>query len=207
MPNWCYNHLEITGEKSAVADFKTATTNEDGHLSFECLVPMPESLRKPDGGDGWYAWSVEHWGTKWDIDGREVGTEHTVTDAGTSRLVYDFNTAWAPPTAWLERVAAKYPNLKFALWFDEPGADFSGLETFENGVINHQASWSHESVGSALCAVRDCDEYAEGRPVTDFTRAPKPEELEAFCEEHELVKAVVTAMRVSGEPVTLLRAQ
>jgi hypothetical protein len=199
MPNWCYDRVEVIGQPKEVADFKTATTNEDGNFSFDCLVPMPESLRQPDGGDGWYNWSVDNWGTKWDVRGEEVHVEHQVTPEGLSRLVLDFMTAWAPPSEWMAKVATQFPHLKFTLWFDEPGVCFAGKETFEDGILVPSRSWSGESVDSLNCAVRDCEEWVEGRSVVEFDEAPKPEELEAFCEDHALVKEVIAAGRAGGE--------
>lgn len=206
MPNWCFDRLEVIGEAEVVANFKSASTNADGDFSFDCLVPMPEALRKPDGGDGWYNWSVDNWGTKWDVRGDEVYTSHDVTDEGLSRLTLDFTTAWAPPSEWLQRVAPLYPTLQFTLWFDEPGACFAGKETFINGTINYERSWSGDSVGTLNCAVATCDEWVDGRAVFDFETAPTAADLEVFCEDHALVEAVVGAVRAGGEPVDMAKA-
>jgi hypothetical protein len=206
MPNWCYDRLEVIGQPEEVADFKTSTTNADGHFSFDCLVPMPEALRQPDGGDGWYNWSVDNWGTKWDVRGEEVQIEHHVTATGLSRLTLDFMTAWAPPTEWLAKVSTQLPHLKFSLWFDEPGACFAGKETFENGIMVPSLSWSGESVDSLNCAVRDCEEWVEGRSVVEFDSAPKAEDLEAFCEDHALVKEVIAAGRADGENLSPVKS-
>jgi len=200
MPNWCYNRLEVIGDPEAVAAFNSATTNSDGHLSFDCLVPMPAQMRD---GDGWYDWCIEHWGTKWDVRGDEVDSSHEVTDAGQARLTFDFHTAWAPPSEWLSRVAPAFPALQFTLWYDEPGACFAGKETFINGRMDYSQSWSGESVGTLNCAVHDCEEWVEGRSVFDFDQAPDAEDLEVFCEDHALVQAVVAAVRADGEQVTL----
>lgn len=203
MPNWCYNKLEVSGAKDAVADFQTQTTNDEGHFSLDRLVPMPAELKAPDAGDGWYDWSIKNWGTKWDVRGDEVDVQHTVPQEGSACLAYDFMTAWAPPSEWLQKVAGEFTNLKFSLWFDEPGADFSGLETFADGSMDLGSSWSGSSIGTLKCSVSECDEYVDGFPVTNFTKAPEPEELEVFCEDHALVEAVVHAERETGGQVSL----
>lgn len=203
MPNWCYDRLDVIGDSNAVAHFKAATTNVEGHISFDCLVPMPEELRKPDGGDGWYNWSVDNWGTKWDVRGDDVSISHEVLDSGLSRLSLEFTTAWAPPSEWLAKVAPQYRDLQFTLWFDEPGACFAGKETYENGVMVHTRSWNGDSVSSTMCAVKGCEEWIDGKAVYEFDTAPTAQDLEGFCDDHALVEAVVEAERSAGNTISL----
>lgn len=70
------------------------------------------------GATNWYDWSIQNWGTKWDAKG-----EMTVEDG---ECYCWFDTAWSPPTQWLETVSAKFPKLNFELHFAEGGMGFYG---------------------------------------------------------------------------------
>lgn len=52
MPNWCYNHLQVSGKKEILADFISKTivpAKEDDEFvmrfTFDILDPMPEALK------------------------------------------------------------------------------------------------------------------------------------------------------------------
>lgn len=84
MPNWCQNDVTITGP--AVAGIKQAISEERG--IFDSVRPRPA-----DQEDNWYAWNVENWGTKWDVQDPIVNEE---TD---NSILLSFDTAWGPPIA------------------------------------------------------------------------------------------------------------
>ena len=105
-------------------------------LTFEADAPTPE---ESEGGDGWYFWRLENWGTKWDasftepfiaVGSDESDPEATVAAQGVTVVdgaaIYKFDTAWAPPAAWLRATAKAHPELTFVLRFGEPGGDFAG---------------------------------------------------------------------------------
>ena len=119
MPNWCDNHLQICGSDDAVAKFMKENVNRDNELSFAMSCPVPEEL-----GDWDYYWCRDNWGTKWDA------TDSQVEDSD-----IHFNTAWGPPTAWLEKVAEKYSTLSFTLRYAESGCGFSGVLKYVDGIL------------------------------------------------------------------------
>lgn len=87
----------------------------------------------------WYTWRVQKWGTKWDV-GQGIRLEKT--EEG---LLYDFDTAWSPPLAWLRAVAKAYPALKFDIKYCECGGDFSGQIIYEGGkLISEKEGTSQE---------------------------------------------------------------
>ena len=48
MPNWCYNHLEVTGDEKQLQKFvEKSTTNieRDDEFSFNGTYSMPKTLR------------------------------------------------------------------------------------------------------------------------------------------------------------------
>jgi hypothetical protein len=128
MPNWCSNVLEVNGEDKDIKKFYEENRVEDDddendiqktELSFRNSVPFSK-------GTWDYNEAVRIWGTKWDTNDVDVNIDEEY-------LRYNFQTAWAPPREWLEKVAIKYPQLNFTLDYEEPGMDFMGKLVFENG--------------------------------------------------------------------------
>jgi len=143
MPNWCECLLKVTGPAKEVALFKKkgkgrgpkATKKEPMmELSLHSLVPLP-SRKKKDPEDYWYQWSISNWGTKWDLSEPRIVSEARTSKGSrekvTTVLEYGFETAWAPPMAWLKTVGPMFPKLSFRLWYCEEGAYFAGIYTVE----------------------------------------------------------------------------
>ena len=124
MPNWCENKLVIRGEEEDIAKFNKAMDVENLLSSF---VPMPKEK-----DDYWYSWCVDNWGTKWDVEKHDSMIDDDY-------LELSFDSAWAPPVAWVKIVAKKYPKLKFALKYDEPGLCFMGCAKGSNGIIEDKS--------------------------------------------------------------------
>ena len=83
---------------------------------------------KKYGYKDWYNWRINNWGTKWDAcEGGMRDSEWEVEAT--------FDTAWAPPTPWLEKVSAKYKRLKFTLEYSEEGMGFEGKAFAKAGDI------------------------------------------------------------------------
>lgn len=51
MPNWCENHLEITGPKDQVGRFLSQAQGQRSRLLFDNFVPMPKTKENTE-GDG-----------------------------------------------------------------------------------------------------------------------------------------------------------
>ena len=62
----------------------------------------------------WYAWNLEHYGTKWDLD------NSTVLEQGEGKLTYRFQTADNPPLPWFELLRESYPSLRMKLTHRNP---------------------------------------------------------------------------------------
>ena len=83
-----------------------------------------ESKENSDGSNGWYAWNLENWGTKWDA--REVNLEQDENEA-----IYTFSTAWSIPEPVFRAMAEQHPTLSFTLGSEEEqgwGAEFSAKD-------------------------------------------------------------------------------
>lgn len=77
VPNLCDNRLAIRRDAEVVMAL-VESVQGDVSFDFERIVPMPKHIRGGgayDGGlpvgtfPGWYQWSRERWGTKWNAYG------------------------------------------------------------------------------------------------------------------------------------------
>lgn len=89
MPNWCNNTIEIQAEKEMIDNFESFLNDSEGKDWFTFFKPLPEKLKE----EGWYEWSVENWGCKWNCDAQDWQR----TDENTIRFWFD--SPWAPPIA------------------------------------------------------------------------------------------------------------
>ena len=134
MPNWCFNRLEVSKHNESgrklIDAFRENHVNDKGEKysrPFTDLLPTPEDLmiEKACGGEpevqakrdalyqankakygfeSWYEWRVENWGTKWDA------CEVQFTDEDDNVALIYFETAWSPPTAFLQWYAEEHPD-------------------------------------------------------------------------------------------------
>ena len=114
MPNWCANHIEITGPEDKINELYMKA--QEGFL--ETLAPI---------GEWEYNTAVEKWGTKWevDIDNLAVDLSMASTD-GTATLSGYFESAWSPPIDALNTYLGSNPDCEGDLYYYEPSMDFCG---------------------------------------------------------------------------------
>ena len=147
MPNWCNNYLELEHEDPAMIE-RAKKAFAEGKLLAE-FCPVPESLHivagrvgDPDeqkkleedtarniathGYANWYDYCVNEWGTKWDVGGDgDQASQDSPTD-----LRMNFDSAWAPPTAAMDKFMDLGFKVKLVYW--ESGMCFAGIYD-ENG--------------------------------------------------------------------------
>jgi len=166
MPNWCSN-TAVFKHEDANQVTKLIAAFEDGCL-FNAFVPCPTELHEitPVGEDymvrddartaaniekhgyaSWYEWCVEHWGTKWDVDGDSGCAEET--DPNTVSISFD--SAWSPPIAFYNAMCDL--GWEITAYYFEPGMNFCGI--FDNGdddyiEIEGDGSWVEENVPKEL---------------------------------------------------------
>jgi hypothetical protein len=172
MPNWCLNRLVVTGAPGDCAEFRALaqgtgpTYGRDGTrcehaslvapterpvlpLSFHATVPVPDDVLAADAQDAVAEWQQLHWGSKW-----ELTQDTVVEERADGCLAYTFHTPWAPPEAWLRRVAQAFPWLNFALGYFEPGMVFCGvLRLRARG--GWDAWYAEEDVSALVALARD----------------------------------------------------
>jgi hypothetical protein len=137
MPNWCNNGFSITGSTESIKElWETAQTADNGEFGLlNAIMPMPKELEGTDGlssdGNDWYSWRVNNWGTKWDVS--DEGLEFIDNGDGTASISGWFDSAWAPPIAAYEQLAADFDSCIIECSYYEPGMDFGGFWSSENG--------------------------------------------------------------------------
>ena len=141
MPNWCNNTLYIQADsKEDMQELKnlldkTLEISKDNNCAtnlLSAIIPMPKEYegKYPE----WYDWCVSNWGTKWDVECFETIMEEDY-------MVFQFDSAWAPPVPWLEIVAKLFPKLKFTLKYDEPGMGFMGVAKGREEIIDESVEY------------------------------------------------------------------
>lgn len=139
IPNWCDCELIIQGPANARQEFKKACKGVRGgtqdqmtgepatELDFNKFIPMPKLK-----GDGWYTWSCEHWGTKWNASSASWGDD----TQSSSRLF--FQTAWSPPEPVIAAMSDQFPELTFKLDAAEAGMGYRIWQTWKHGKLVHE---------------------------------------------------------------------
>lgn len=160
MPNWCENTMIVRGSDEKIAAFieemkplAGGTYNDaqfDGGvtgevLDFSAVAPMPRILRdrgsydtpRGKGEYGWYGWSVENWGTKWNASGTQIVDLYSDPDDENviGIVTYEYLSAWSPAMKWQETVIAYYPDLQFRFEWREDGMNFAGEMEGYNGEV------------------------------------------------------------------------
>ena len=139
MPNWCENQVTLKHPNPKMVKAAIEAFEEGKFLEF--AVPMPPDLRREGvethGGENaayydslraenlekhgyqsWYDWSVDHWGTKWDVDGEVEGVDEY-------EIQLRFDSAWSPPLAAYG--ALERQGFIVRALYCEYGMDFAGV--------------------------------------------------------------------------------
>ena len=140
MPNWCFNHLRVTGPAEDVTRFQNQAsgfspwpTSPAGPppevFDFHSLLPIPADVLATGNPAAGHEWQRQHWGCRGGVE------EATLVDEWEGGVIYEFETAWTPPLAFLESVSRQWPALLWELDYEEALAGFQGLARAEAGVM------------------------------------------------------------------------
>jgi len=157
MPNWCYNTATLHHDDKARIDAFEAELSKEDSQPLNHLRPNPA-------GEWDYGWSVDNWGTKWDVSIHDWEREDDNT------IVLHFDSAWSPPTTLYEFLETEGWSVR--AMYHEPGMGFAGR--FEDGFDDYyELDWTDRG------SIEDLPE-----DILDFTNAL--EDLERYEEEqHE----------------------
>ena len=115
MPDYAVNELRVYGDKELVASFVESVAG-DGPFDFDRVCPMPRAAdlvqKDPRSISAVWEWRWDHWGTSRNASDAEC----LITDDGKAAN-FPFATAWGPPVALIDGVAARFPGLAFKLAF------------------------------------------------------------------------------------------
>ena len=151
MPNNCQNRLIVEGPAADVGRFRAQAAEgvrDDGRpivFGIRNFVPEPpegDPRRHPsstcEGGWDWHSWRCDNWGTKWDV------YDVALDGGGPEVLAYRFESAWAPPTEGVRRIAMAYPRLTLTLIYMEAGMQFYGHIKFRDEAVLEQEQRKYE---------------------------------------------------------------
>lgn len=88
--------------------------------------------------NGGYDWCVNNWGTKWNFSEVYVREEYGDDDESDDPeygIIYEFETAWAPPIPVIKKMSEDFPDLRFSIKYYEAGMAFQGHNIFRAGEI------------------------------------------------------------------------
>lgn len=95
------------------------------------------------GALGWYDWSNANWGTKWDCYEASKEPED-------GKLIYVFDTAWAPPVPIVEKLMELFPGIAVEHRYFDEGHCFWGIMIYsaDGGIVEYD---SQERDRNPLC--------------------------------------------------------
>jgi hypothetical protein len=122
MPNWCYNSVTISHEDKSKIDALEAELSKEESHPLNHLRPLPA-----DQEENWYDWSINNWGTKWDVSPYDWDRQDETS------INMNFDSAWAPPTALYEYLVSEGWDIR--AYYQEEGMGFIGI--FEEGCDDY----------------------------------------------------------------------
>ena len=193
MPNWCSNNVEFHNDDVAEvakleAHLKFLDSRKKGESAeaglFAYFVPRP-----PEEEDSWYEWNVSNWGTKWEA------SIYSWTKVNDNSITMNFDTAWSPPTALYEFLAANTEWYVTATYY-EPGMSFVG-----SNVGGYDDCYTIENL-EALDAVPEelLEEYNIREQMEDWEEESEDEPDTDLVSALEDLKKEFEALSVSDEP-------
>ena len=184
MPNWCNNYLELEHDDPKMIE-RAQKAFADARL-LEEFCPVPASLHivagcvgDPDeqkkleedtarnlevhGYGNWYDYCVNEWGTKWDVGGE--GDQATVRSPNSISM--NFDSAWAPPIAAMEKFQDLGFKVKLVYWesgmcfcglYDENGDDYYDYSNMTSAELAEEIN---PEIDECMCIIENLREWEE----------------------------------------------
>lgn len=136
-----WGKLTTDKEREEFYEKHKITRDEDKAL----LQVYADNIKKY-GFPTWYEWSIENWGTKWDVDA------DFECYGGTIELHFD--TAWNTPVPIFKKLSEQFPNLVIYVEFaDEDLGSNCGTYALWEGKIQEEELKDYEFA----CMMWDCE--------------------------------------------------
>jgi hypothetical protein len=190
MPNWCNNHIVISGEKSdmkPIYDFFNNHNNRFDHklAVMSSLVPHDDEYKAiEESGAFLLSPMVNFYGTKWDFDILEANLGEITEEC----ITLSPSTAWSPPSEFCRRLTAKH-KVHITMNFEECGIGFVGEEEFEGGEMIGQVMYDNYAEGLYHL---DNDTFWESTALNDIEYMLDDEPEITFEELHKRLFSFIT---------------
>jgi hypothetical protein len=129
----------------------------------------------------WYDWCVNEWGTKWDVGGEgDQSSQDSPTD-----VRMNFDSAWAPPIAAMEKFQDLGFKVKLIYWesgmcfcgmFDENGDDYMDYTDMTADEVDKAIN---DEVDECMCIVENLRMWEEDNREEDDEPGNIMDQLEA----------------------------
>lgn len=138
MPNWCSNSIVIEGDKDKIKKIKrvlqSMDTQNDNIGVFQTLVGKDDNLSESQFQEGgWYQHNIDRFGCKWDINLDDACIDTDSDDC----ITMSPQTAWSPPEGFCRLLAEQY-GVNVTLEYSEPGCDFAGRLSIQDGEEDNE---------------------------------------------------------------------
>lgn len=147
MPSWYNNNLTVTADRATVDTIIAAHIDEDGDIDFNTVAPYPAECSEADRrltesgsheqtfSDEGFQWCIANWGAQWNA------SSTWVSRVSGSELVMSFRTAGAPPLPIVEKLAFRYPEASFKMYYkDDTSVSRIGVVEYVDGELTD--NWS-----------------------------------------------------------------
>lgn len=190
MPNWCYNHIEISGSEENFNKFKEKfeSLNESKTIMTD-LIGLGDNVPEDYHDQGQYGHNIGRFGTKWDF-----GYSDATITINDRTIEIDVDTAWSPPVNFLIEMCVQH-KVSAHIFYEEPGMDFAGtIDIADDGYITNQEDytvneWNYISnkelfwenveneVEYVIENIENVDDYLEQYPYVEVEDLPKLKEI------------------------------
>jgi hypothetical protein len=196
MPNWCANNAEFNNDDVAEVakleahlkflDEKKSDDNIEAGL-FAYFVPRP-----PEEEESWYEWNISNWGTKWEAS---IYSWEKLND---NSIRINFDTAWAPPTAFYEFLAGNTEWYVTATYW-ESGMGFVGRNCAgDDECYEYSNAEEVEDIPEELIEEYNLRDQFEDEE--DFDEESDDEADSRLTQELEELKKDLEMLNISDEP-------
>jgi len=123
---------------------------------------LADKCKKLYGVTGWYDWSVQNWGTKWNT----YETRWGGVDKDDNEQLF-FQTAWSPPEPALQELSVKLNKIVRLTYMDEGYGFFGTYHFYPNGEVDDECYTEHKDVPEELCEELGINTYEEDKREND----------------------------------------